>query len=351
MTFLEDSFQDLSTPAARDRLAAFLATAAGVPCGVTSAAPLTGGASRDMWRIDAQIDGQPQPLVLRRDLPTSMIDSALTRTQEFHLMQVAHAAGVQVARPRWLCADPAVLGSPFFLMDFVEGSAIGRKVVSAPELATARRALPDQLATQLAAIHRLPLESLGALAGELPHPPADSTPAQDAITQAYALLDSLDVHNPTLEFLLRWAQRHAPTPVALTFAHGDFRIGNLIVNADGLAAVADWEFAHIGDPNEELGYLCMRDWRFGAPLRVGGISEREPFLAVYEAACGRIVDRQAVDYWEFLGNVRWGVICLSQANRHLSGRDPSIELASLGRRSVEMQYEALRLVRTMEAGQ
>jgi aminoglycoside phosphotransferase (APT) family kinase protein len=129
------------------------------------------------------------------------------------------------------------------------------------------------------------------------------------------------------------------------FVHGDFRIGNLLVIDTGLAAVIDWEFGHIGDPDEELGYLCMRDWRFGMNQhRAAGLCDRETFLTAYEAASGRQVNRDSVDWWELMGNIRWGVICMSQANRHLSGAEKSVELASLGRRSAEMQLESLRLI-------
>jgi len=103
----------------------------------------------------------------------------------------------------------------------------------------------------------------------------------------------------------------------------------------------------MGDPCEELGYCCMRDWRFGnIHRRMGGISDREPFLQAYEEYAGVEIDRKAVHFWEFLGNVRWGIICLSQANRHLSGHESSVELASLGRRSAEMQLEMLHLIDT-----
>jgi len=322
----------------------FLAAESAQTIVITDAAPLAGGASRDMWRIDATFDGTLNKLVVRRDLPTVMVESALTRADEFALMSAADGAGVNVARPRYLCADPSVLGGAFFVMDHVDGVAIGRKVVQMPELADARAALPAHMALQLARIHAIDPTPFAFL----PRPSIGSTPAYDAIQQTRATLDALAVQNPIFEFCLRWAEQHAPPPNALTFCHGDFRIGNLIIDARGLAAVADWEFAHVGDPDEELGYLCMRDWRFGVGrLRLGGIAHREPFLQAYESTSGRVVSRASVDFWEFLGNVRWGVVCLSQADRHLSGRDPSVELASLGRRSVEMGYEALRMIEAM----
>ncbi|MFN8531897.1 MAG: phosphotransferase family protein [Anaerolineae bacterium] len=326
------------------RLTDFLQQQTGQSVTVTHTAPLAGGASRDMWRIDAQIDGVPQTFVLRRDLPTQMLDSALTRAQEFAIMRAAYDAGIKVARPRFLGDDPSILGGAFFLMDYVEGIAIGRKVVSAPDLAYAREVLPAQMAEQLALIHRLNPAEFSFLAR-----PVQSA-AQDAIDQTARTLEVLGIRSPVFAFCLHWAARHLPVESEPTFIHGDFRIGNLLVNAKGLVAVADWEFCHLGDPCEELGYLCMRDWRFGVgTLRMGGIAHRETFLQTYEAASGRAISRAAVDWWELMGNIRWAAISLSQANRHLSGREPSIELASLGRRSAEMQYESLKLIERMGA--
>ena len=330
----------------RHRLAAYLTQVSGSSARVVGAQPLAGGASRDMWVIDVEIDGEALRLVLRRDSATVMYDQALSRASEFRLMQFAHEQGVRVARPRWCCTDPEVLGSPFFLMEYVPGVAIGRKVVGAPELAAARAVLPQQMAEQLARIHQLDPTAHGL--DFLPRPPQRMSPVQEVLDQTYALLDALDITNPAFEFALRWAARHAPAANGLTLVHGDFRVGNLIVDADGLAAVADWEFAHLGDPDEELGYLCMRDWRFGVGhLRMGGLSDRETFLRAYEYHSGRAVSREAVDFWELIGNLRWGAICLAQANRHLSGQDQSVEYASLGRRSAEMQYEMLRLIEQM----
>jgi len=340
-TNMTDALEDL-----QQRLRDYLTEASGTSATVTHAAPLAGGASRDMWLIDAEVGGEALKLVLRRDLPTTMLDAALTREQEFRLMQAAYAEGIRVARPRWLCTDVEVLGAPFFLMDYVAGIAIGRKVVQVPELAEARAMLPAQMAEQLAKIHALDYRAHDL--DFLPAPAEGITPIQDAIAQAYAILESLQIKHAAFEFALHWAEQNAPSSQRLTFIHGDFRIGNLLVDANGLAAIADWEFAHIGDPLEELGYCCMRDWRFGVGhRRLGGIGDREPFVQTYERCAGVRIDRRAVDYWEFLGNVRWGIICLAQANRHLSGHDPSVELASLGRRSAEMQYEMLRLIEQM----
>jgi aminoglycoside phosphotransferase (APT) family kinase protein len=309
---------------------------------IQSITALAGGASRESWKIDAVFDGTPQTLALRKDLPTTMNKDALTRSHEYHLMKAAHEHGVKVPKVRWLCEDETVLGAPFFLMDYVEGTSIGRKVMTQPELAEARQKLPQQMAEQLAHIHTL---------GVLQNPqfdflqrPDNKTPAQSVVSSTFALIDQLAIHNPTLEFAMRWCDHHQPPSDRVTFLHGDFRIGNLLVDEHGLAAVIDWEFAHIGDPVEEIGYLCMRDWRFGRTERAAGLASRDDFLKLYEQYSGHTVDAASADWWEIMGNIRWAVICLSQAQRHLSGEDPSVELASLGRRSSEMQLEALRLI-------
>jgi aminoglycoside phosphotransferase (APT) family kinase protein len=323
------------------RLAAFLSAAASAPAELTALAPIPGGASMATWSIDAVIGGAPQALVLRMDLASNMNPAALTRAQEFALLRAAHAGGVLVPRPRWLDPDGAALGRPGFLMDRVAGESIGPRVVRRPELAAARTALVGQMAEQLARIHALDPAPLDFLQ----RPPPGRSPAQHALDATRALLDSIGVARPALEFGLRWLERRAPACPQPTLVHGDFRIGNLLVGPDGLSAVIDWEFAHVGDPHEDLAWPCLRDWRFGADsLRVGGVGQLEPFIAAYQSASGRAVDRVALRYWEILGNLRWAATCYSQAQRHLSGADPSVEYASLGRRAAEMELEFLSLI-------
>lgn len=313
------------------------------PVAIVDARPLAGGASRDTWWFKAKSGNDIQELVLRRDLPTQMFDEALTRKQEFDLMATAYDQGVKVAKVRWLCEDETVLGSPFFIMDYVPGVSIGRRIITRDEFASAREVLPGQMAHELAKIHKMTVDKPGLAFLKRPQEARNAT--EEAVHEMYRLLDEIGISNPVWEWALRWTQTHMPPENQMTFVHGDFRIGNLLVDEAGLTAVIDWEFAHIGDPDEELGYLCMRDWRFGAgKKRAAGLTDRETFLKAYESASGRSINRASVDWWEIMGNIRWGIICMAQANRHLSGEELSVELASLGRRSAEMQLEALRLI-------
>jgi aminoglycoside phosphotransferase (APT) family kinase protein len=317
------------------------------PAKVTMARQLAGGASRDTWAADVEVSDGPEAgrhaLVLRRDLGGVIHEDALGREQEFHLLEVVYAAGVRVARPRWLCADAQVLGAPFFLTDRLEGESVGRRVVREPALAEARRRLPRQMGEQLARIHTI--DAAQERLAFLPRPAEGKSPARTAVENAAAQLERFGEPHPVLELLLRWLLAHAPGCESPVLVHGDFRVGNLMVGREGLAGVFDWEFSHIGDPAEDLAWPCVRSWRFGQDkLRLGGVGQPDEFWQEYEAAGGRRVDPAAVAYWEILGNFRWAVGCISQANRHLSGQAPSIEFASLGRRTAEMELELLDLI-------
>lgn len=336
-----------SSPAElQQALAEWLAAQVSGRVTVSHLAPLAGGASRQSWAIDLAVTGGPQAgdyrLVLRRDLHSEMQPDALTRQLEFRLLERAYAGAVQVPRPRW---SGRLAGRPFLLMDRLEGESIGARVVRRPELAGARSALPEQMGQQLARIH--------ALTGDfswLPGPAAEETPAAWTVSRLRRLAARIGIQNPAYELALRWLERHPPPGRSIALVHGDFRIGNVIVGPEGLRAVIDWEFAHRGDPAEDLAWPGLRDWRFGNdPLDFGGVGRRADFYAAYEAAGGALVDRTAVGYWEILGNLRWAIGCLSQAQRHLSGQDASIELASLGRRAAEMELEFLRLIERAEA--
>ena len=192
----------------------------------------------------------------------------------------------------------------------------------------------------LAAIHRV------RPSFELPAPSArDGDPVASALAFQRATLDRLPEPRPALELALRWLREHPPASREVTLVHGDFRTGNFMVTPEGLAAVLDWEFAHWGHPMEDLAWLCVRDWRFGALNRpAGGLTSRATFYAAYAATSGREVNPAEVHFFEILGNLRWAAGAIVQSLRYHEGGEPDLELLAIGQRAREMELEALRLI-------
>ncbi|MCW2270767.1 putative aminoglycoside phosphotransferase [compost metagenome] len=303
---------------------------------------LSGGAIQENWLLDVQLDGGPfagvQRWVLRSDA-ASALPASLSRAQEFAVLSRVHRAGVKVPRPLWLCRDPAVIGRAFFLMEWVPGIAAGR-LLSGQCAAEGNAQLAAELGANLARLHQLrpPCGELGFL------PLPDVAPALASIATHRAFLDRHQGAHPVLEWGLRWCELNAPTDSTVCLLHRDYRSGNYLANEAGLQAVLDWEFTGWGDPREDIGWFCARCWRFARPdLEAGGIGQLEDFLRGYREVSALHIDREQLDYWQVMATLRWAVIALQQTQRHLSGEEPSLELALTGRLLPELELEILRL--------
>lgn len=317
---------------------------------VAAARRLGGGAIQENWRVDLEIVGGERhgrhALVLRTSAPSGVAVS-WSREQEFAVLQVAHRAGVTVPEPWLCCAEPAVIGRPFYLMRWQPGDARGHKLVRDPAVLAAGDRLVAQLAQELAALHRVapPVTGLGFM------PEPQGSPAQARIAEYRAHLDGMDAVEPVLEWALTWLARAAPDWPQPCLIHGDFRTGNYLVVDGELSAVLDWEFAAFGDPREDLGWMLARYWRFGAYGReAGGIGSRAALLEGYEAASAAPLDRTAVGWWEVMATVRWAIIALMQAERHASGAEPSLELALTGLVLPQLELDLLARIAELEAG-
>jgi aminoglycoside phosphotransferase (APT) family kinase protein len=313
------------------QLAASLSEVLG-PIEVHGLRRLTGGASRETWSFDAVLaDGVRHELVLRRDPPSRPGPSGAMQ-REAQVIRVAGAAGVPVPEVLADSSDPSVWGAAGLVMRRVGGEALGKRILRSEDLADARAVLVEQCAAALASLHAADPVAL------------EGAPEPEPLEMLRTALDVLGEPVPTFEYALRWLDRHRPEPTGRAIVHGDFRLGNLLVGPDGLQAVLDWELVHLGDPVEDLGWLCVRAWRFGAAAPVAGLGTREELLEAYVRAGGARVDPAVLRWWEVYGTLRWGVICLTQTAVHLRGDLRSVELAAIGRRVCETEWDLLLLI-------
>ena len=314
-----------------------------------SANLLSGGAIQENWALAVSVDGGPhagaRAWVLRTDSP-SAVPVSLDRLQECAVLRVASDAGMRVPRPLWSCRDRTVIGRDFFVMERLSGVAAGHRVTRDSKLVPDGASLAEELGTTLALLHSVvpPRPELDFLRVPV------RNPALETIAAYRAYLDELDVAYPVLEFGLRWCELRAPGTWTVKLIHRDFRTGNYLVNDGHLTGVLDWEFAGWGDPREDLGWFSARCWRFaGVRREAGGIADIEPFLRGYVKAGGVPVAADELRYWQVMAHLRWAVIALQQAERHLSGSQASLELALTGRLVADLEHEIMHLTGDSDA--
>ena len=326
-------------------LAALLAERLGTGVRIEGLRRLTGGASRETWAFDAVgSNGAAHPLILRRDFAaegrpnlTALIgiDDDLDRRGEFGLFQALVAADLPVPRPVALPADQPELRD-CFVMERIEGEGLPQRLLRDEAYAHARSLLPAQIGAVLARIHALGPDDLP--------PVPEHTPARQ-IDIARRMTNLGPAPRPVFEVALRWLEERSPAAPPRRLVHGDFRNGNFLVGPEGLRAVLDWEYAHLGDPMEDLAFLCLKPWRFGnVAAEVGGFGPRDALYRAYEQAGGGPVDPEAVRFWEVLCNLKWGALCVARGMAHVLGMQRSVEAAAIGRRVAETEHDILDLI-------
>jgi aminoglycoside phosphotransferase (APT) family kinase protein len=297
---------------------------------------LTGGASQELWAFDVSTGGGVRELILRRN-PAGTVkrESAAGMETEARALRLAVAAGVPAPAVEHVLTPADGLGSGYVMVR-LPGETLARRILREPAYAEARTRLAAQLGAAAARIHRIDV----AAAGELNR----TTPAQ-AVEASYERYRALGMDRPVVEWAFRWLRDHTPSDdLEPCVVHGDLRTGNIIVGPEGLRAVLDWEVVHLGDPMEDLGWICVPSWRFGEIDKpAGGFGTREQLFAGYEAEAGRRVDPERVRFWEALGTLRWGLSCAMMAREFQAG-DRSVERAAIGRRASETEIDLLRML-------
>ena len=302
---------------------------------------LSGGASQETYRLTISInDGGERILALRRSPGGEKSDSSSYQpglAVEARLMQLAKAAGVPEPTVYYILQDHDGLGEGF-VMSWIDGEALGARIVRSPDLGDIRPKLAFECGQVLARIHAIDLGATG-LDGLL----KTMTP-ESYVHDTWDRYKGFNTPQPMIDFTARWLLEHQPEGAETALVHNDFRNGNLLISPQGIAAVLDWEVAHIGDPMRDLGWICTNSWRFGSDLPVGGFGAYEDLFAGYESISGRTVDRDRVKFWEVFGSFWWAIGCLSMAEHYRTGPDNTVERPAIGRRTSECQVDCVNLL-------
>lgn len=299
--------------------------------GVSGLELLTGGASRQTWRFTTSADGVIKPYVLQLQVEGEHSSRTNDVETQADVMTAARAAGTPVPSVVRAANSSAPLGGPYLIMEHVEGEVIARRILRDERFAAARTRFGADCGSALASLHCVDVHGLALV-------------TVDPLEFCRDGLDQLGEPQPALEFGLRWLERNRPDATGTAVVHGDFRLGNLLIDTSGLRAVLDWEIAHVGDPMADVGWLSAKTWRFGGVRPVGGVAEYEELFAPYTEKTGRTVDTATLVWWQALSSLRWGLMSLQQAGRHVRGETRSHELAAIGRRASAAMWDLLELL-------
>jgi len=323
----------------QERLAAACRRRHGPSAQIANLKPLSAGASAETWRFDLERGTESLPLVAQLFTGEQQFAAALDKRTQGLVQQAAHRAGIATPRIDFILDETDGLGEGF-VAAFVPGETLGQRIVRDDRYTEARDRMTGQCARLLARIHAVDVAAL---------PPLPCDPPADMVEKLAEIHDRYGVRIPVFDLAFQWLRDADVGEQPPRLVHGDFRNGNFIVDESGLVCVLDWEAAHLGDPMEDLGWLCMNAWRFGRiELPVGGFGRRDALYAAYEEAARVPVDPVRVRFWEVFGTLKWGVICQWFSHQFLSGEVPRLERAAIGRRVAEVELDLLDLLEGVE---
>ena len=311
----------------QSQLEAYLTRIWETPARVTMIARIPGGASRETYKFDVEVNGATRGLILRRDPVGSLIDTE--RKLEFLAFRSFHGSGLPVPEAVALEEDGAELERPFFIMGRIDGGK-AQSPFTLPPYGEHAAAIGEQFYSHLGKI---------AAADPLTLPIAQATPAppldgcwKAALDYWEGVVEADEEHpQPIVRAAIRRLRANPPPPARkLSVVHGDYRTGNFMHDGAGkVIALLDWEMAHIGDPLEDLGWAMEPLWCYGETDRVSGMLPRARAIAIWEAASGLTVDPAAFAWWELFASVKGQAIWISSAKEYRASglKDPVLGLS------------------------
>ncbi len=316
--------------------------------GTLKVTPLAGGQSNPTYRVNAG----PHRWVLRRKPPGVLLASAHAIEREYRVMRALAGSGVPVPKMHALCEDAGVIGSSFYVMDFVEGRVFADPAL--PGLSPNERSrVYDAMNEVIAALHRVDLSATGLC--DYGRPSQYLTRQIERWTRQYRASETERID--AMERLIEWLPAHRPEGDETSLVHGDFRIDNLIFHPTEprVLAVLDWELSTLGHPLVDLAYHVMA-WRV-TPTEFRGLKGHDlttlgiPLEPDYLAAYCRRTGRTALPHWDYylsFNMFRMAAILQGILARALQGSAASADAERTGRQARPMAEAGWRQVQQMQ---
>lgn len=306
------------------------------PVEVTHIEQVFGGASRETFRLKAKSGADTVGLILRRDPPTSLIDTE--RRLEFGAYKAIFPTDIPVPEPLFLEEDPVWLDQPFSIMAEIQGA---RSDVASLNPAQ-RNAIGEEKWTLLGKLAAKDPIALGF--AEFMPVPGVATAAMRELEYWSGVIRDDQIHpQPIAEAAIRWLMANPPPPAQkICVVHGDYRSGNfLFVPDEGIKGILDWEMCHLGDPLEDLAWSLDPLWSWGEPKLAGHLLEPAVAIAIWQAASGLTVDPRAFNWWRVLVAVKALAIWISSSEDFANGASRDAILAYAGWVMTERQNRIL----------
>tara|TARA_B100000989_G_scaffold165536_1_gene123741 strand:- start:314 stop:1276 length:963 start_codon:yes stop_codon:yes gene_type:complete len=295
--------------------------------------PLTGGASADINRI---IFEDNKEFIVRRSVVKDKAVMAIPKNMEAKIQKIVKEYGAPVPEIIMEFSEGAEIGEGY-VMQSVGGETIPRKILRDDSYKNIRNKLPYEIGKSLAQIHKTKLEKLQDL---------EKITFSESLEKLFIIYESFDQPQPVFDLAFKWLENQKILDYEEVLVHGDYRFGNFIISEKKLESIIDWELAHIGNPMEDLGWLCVRSWRFGnVNKRAAGLGDVDELIAGYEANSKIKIDKSQLDMWQLYGSLKWGIICMVQTFAHLGGAVKSLEKAAIGRRVSETEFDLMNMIK------
>lgn len=294
---------------------------------------LTGGATMESWRFTAG----DEPYVLRRaPSPAVMAARSFGHDVEAAIIRSVQASGVRAPEIA-VELEPADGIGTGFVMRALPGTANPRTILSENADDDRGARLCAEIACELAAIHAV-------RPGDLP-PDIPTLDPAEGLKDLCEQFEAAGGDRPIIALALRWLGQHLPPPAEPRLVHGDYRLGNLLVEGGRLTGVLDWELAHLGDGHEDLAYACLTVWRFARIDRPAlGVGSLEAWFAAYSKASGVEVEWERFRFWLVYRTCWWALGCLRMGDTWRGGADRTLERAVISRRTSEQELDLLLLL-------